>query len=248
MHTPENSVFIALVTATLMIGGIIGFFLFSMVKIHRNYVAQYELHSKARILSLEKERRLLVADLHDDFGPILSAVKFQLECIEPAEPHKKELINKAMTNLETVFNRIRDLARELGPRLSGGGEVLFAVERFLRKITAPIPLTVGFKPFHVPGLSEERALHIYRILQEIIHNMVKHARAEQFLINATLRDRHLQICTLDDGNGFKHEKNREGIGLENISIRAELLHASLEIRTEPGEGTMYIIQIPLEET
>ena len=101
------------------------------------------------------------------------------------------------------------------------------------------------KDIHLP---KEKEIHIFRILQEIIHNTIKHANAKNMQIGLSEENSFLLILTKDDGNGFDMEKVKQlsrGFGLKSVESRCEILHGVLSVDSKPGAGTNYFIKIPL---
>lgn len=101
---------------------------------------------------------------------------------------------------------------------------------------------------HTPPLSTNKAVNIYRIVQEIIDNTLVHAQATQLTIRIKVEYKALVLITQDNGIGFDYEAELEkgnGIGLNNIVTRTQLLKGKLKVHSVKGGGTMYIIEIPL---
>ena len=97
-------------------------------------------------------------------------------------------------------------------------------------------------------LSQENQVNLYRIIQEIIHNTIKHSKAKNLIINIRRTDDHITLASADDGAGFIYEPSKDGatgLGLLNIQSRAAILKAKLIVQTQPSKGTKYFISIPL---
>jgi len=93
-----------------------------------------------------------------------------------------------------------------------------------------------------------KSIHLYRIIQEIIHNTIKHAGASELKIEIRQTGSLLVLLTYDDGNGFDYSlqsRKNEGLGLRNLFSRTEMLGGSLAVESSPGKGTGFIIEIPL---
>jgi signal transduction histidine kinase len=98
-------------------------------------------------------------------------------------------------------------------------------------------------------LSGEKALHVFRMLQEIIHNSAKHGKAKRLRVSAEIREKKLLIRTSEDGIGFKLDPKAKtlGLGLQNLEMRARIVGGKLVTDTGIGRGTRYTIEIPLEK-
>jgi two-component system, NarL family, sensor kinase len=97
-------------------------------------------------------------------------------------------------------------------------------------------------------LDQQQEINIYRILQEILHNTIKHAKATCLIMRMTVENNRLIIVTADNGQGFDYfTKSREvsGLGLRNLQSRAEVLGGEVACSSEPGKGTMYTFEIPV---
>ena len=99
----------------------------------------------------------------------------------------------------------------------------------------------------MPDLPAEKAVHLFRVLQEIVHNTIKHAAAKNLYIEWRQNNTALSIVTRDDGKGFNTEEaagKMRGLGLNNIVSRTEILGGKLYLDAAPGKGTRYEINIP----
>ena len=105
--------------------------------------------------------------------------------------------------------------------------------------------------FHYPPqlkVPAEKEINIYRIIQEITHNTIKHSRAGSFMIDLSEKNSELILQTKDNGIGFNYnaqQTDSNGLGLLNLQSRVAVLNASMSVITEPGKGTAYIIIIPI---
>ncbi len=100
----------------------------------------------------------------------------------------------------------------------------------------------------MPELSPYQQIHIYRILQEIINNTVKHAKAFGLKIELFASKNNLVILTCDNGIGFDHKNaqhENKGLGLQTLQTRTDILGGEIHINSKPGKGTRYCIEIPL---
>ena len=96
-----------------------------------------------------------------------------------------------------------------------------------------------------PNLDNLNSLSIYRIIQELLNNTIKHAQAQEVLIQFTREGNELVIQYEDDGLGFDINQSGRGLGLENIKSRLNFLNATVAFDTKPGEGTSILIHVPI---
>jgi two-component system, NarL family, sensor kinase len=247
MHTPEDKLFYILIAATVIVGGVIGYFLFSMVRQFRHYRKLQDNSNQAKIEALDTERQTIAADLHDDIGPLLSATLFKLGEIEPVGEREKALLQESRQHIDSIYSRIRDLSSMLAPHSIERKGPLFALEEFKELYGDTHSLDVEVFAVSCKGLSPSHSLHLFRMLQEIFHNAVRHSKADHLVITSEVNNGKLVIYASDDGIGYDLHaiKERRGLGLQNLEIRARMIGASLRTESFPGKGTKHRIEIEL---
>lgn len=249
MDASETTIYTAFLIAAVTIGSILGYFLFYMVKLHGRYRRLHQSRSETQLRLVEKERTRMAADLHDELGPILSAAKFRINEVDPPSPDDQLLLQQASDHINEIIIRIRQISNNLMPNTLLRKGPVPAIEEFIQAIsTAGFSLNIGLYPYKVPSFSQEQAIHIYRMLQEVIHNTLKHAAASRLKIQLYTRSQLLVIICEDDGKGFlakKMAKEKNGLGLQNLLLRTEMLGGDMFLYTRPGAGTKIIFEIPL---
>jgi signal transduction histidine kinase len=131
--------------------------------------------------------------------------------------------------------------------------LLMAIREFSEMVgnTGLLAIRLDFAS-EIPAIEPEKEIHIYRTMQEIINNTVRHSGASQMDISCKVNKEQLVIDTIDNGNGFDKEQiaqgKHAGNGMRNIVRRVELLKGSLYLETAPGKGVHYTIEIPLMNT
>jgi signal transduction histidine kinase len=206
MDTSETTIFHAVLIAAVIIGGIFIFFLLSIIKLHRRQLRLQKSKREAEILLLDRERTRFAADLHDELGPILSAAKFKMNEVDPPSPDEKILLHQASDHIDNIISRIRQIANGLMPNTLLRKGPVYAIEEFIHSVTEAFPLHIELSPYNVPSFPQAQSIHIYRILQEIIHNTIKHAKASRLRIQMFPRSGKLIILCNDDGVGFNTAK------------------------------------------
>ncbi|MEP7141760.1 MAG: ATP-binding protein [Ferruginibacter sp.] len=238
-----NVVFIA----AIIIAIIIGFFIFSIVREHKKVVKWQQARIAAEINILENERKRIAGDLHDELGPILSAIKLQINHLEPEDETETAILEKSSNQIDSVIQRFREISYDLLPNTLVRKGFIKATEEFISKLTTLHTLRIVFISDDFK-LSPQREVNLYRILQEIIQNTVKHARATTLNITILKNDKTISLKTTDDGIGFNYTEKTQmakGLGLYSLQSRAELLGGYLLVNTQPGSGTSFEIEIPL---
>lgn len=222
-------------------------FVYVMLRQYRQHSAMLASYNRSKLNEIEREKRLLVADLHDDIGPILSYVRYSLQAIEPNSERHIKALEEANLHLESVHTRIRDIVIQVLPPVLENNQPLYALGDYRETCRLPHPLNIDIILVEFQGLSHEQSLQLFRMLQEILHNTIKHSRAKNLIVSGEQDGSKIVIRAADDGIGFNLDeaRKRSGMGLQNLHIRADLLGAELMIDTAPGQGTSYTIQLSL---
>jgi signal transduction histidine kinase len=121
-----------------------------------------------------------------------------------------------------------------------------AVEEYISKIEATGKLRIPFTHPDRVDLPTDTSIHVYRALQEVIHNCIKHAQASQVEIRMEQDDRLLKIWCRDNGKGFDYATASKGIGLNSLKNRTEILGGKMTLESKPGKGTAFLFEIPLK--
>jgi signal transduction histidine kinase len=208
--------------------------------------AQYQA-LEAALLAQEDERRRIAADLHDAVGTMLSIVKLHLSAL-PESPANGEM--SAM--LDQAISEVRRISRNLLPAVLQKFGLAFAVEALCRSVpegNAQVLLEQEGEPRRLPPHHE---LAVYRVVQELIGNGLKHAQARQIIIRLAFKADELSIEYADDGIGYNlaaldmqpAPEVRSGLGLTNLRSRVVVLRGALRHESAPGEGTRVWISFP----
>ncbi len=197
----------------------------------------------------ESERERISKDLHDSLGGLLSTIKLQLEHIPIDEENtpaiKKQ--NQVQTLLDYAVREVRNISSNLQPTsLKNLGLVAALKDLFNRAEGAAYP-DIEFQHYDVPQLKNMVALSLYRIVQELLNNTIKHAQAEEIFIQLRKEENQLVLQYEDDGIGFDLESlKKSGMGLENITSRVNYLNGELSIDARVNEGVSYVIHIDIQ--
>lgn len=211
-----------------------------------------ELNSIRQLLELQdKERKRIAQDLHDRLGSMLSMVKLHFQKtnkdIEVLQKQNQEEYAKANKLLDEACDEVRKIAHNL---VSG---VLknFGLVPAMEELKSTLENT---KQFNVELLTHEfkkrlprnYEIAIYRVIQELVANIIRHANASEISFQLFMKKDRLQIIVEDNGVGFDvKEVESKGIGLKNIKSRLSSLDGTIEVDSHKGRGTSVIIEIPL---
>jgi len=206
----------------------------------------------AMVEGQEKERLRLAGELHDNLGSTLATVKMQVENLErnlEKVDDPKGLLSKTNTLINEAYQKVRRISHDRNSGVMAKEGLLPAVQKLAKQISSSGPLQIDIQDFGLENrLSNHLEITIFRIIQELTTNIVKHAQASEASISLTQHDNELNIIVEDNGKGFKVGKleQKDGMGLGSIERRVEHLEGSMEVDSTLGKGTIIIIDIPLE--
>ena len=208
---------------------------------HQKHVTQ------ATIDAQENERREIGKELHDNIGQQLTTTKLYLEIAKTtADEDTLEMIDLALNKISDVINEVRDISRALVPptiRDLGLIESLADLTESLSK-TEYLKVKLVASQFNEEKLPENEKLMLYRIVQEQLNNIVKHAQAKTVTITLKNDKPILVLQISDDGKGFNPVKANKGLGLANIKNRAELFGGKVHVISSEGEGCTLKVIVP----
>lgn len=203
----------------------------------------------------EVEREDLSRELHDDLGQQLTAVKMDVEWAQRASlPTQHELqarLRAAVTSVQTATAMTRSLSAALRPPTLHRLELTAAVHEYVADCARRSGITMQFlhEDSDVLGLAKEMTINIYRIVQETLNNVIRHAVATEVMVRLWQTSDSCWITIHDNGKGFDLEQavQSQGLGLVGMRERARLIGGTLEISSTPGAGTTVLLTVPLSE-
>jgi signal transduction histidine kinase len=181
-------------------------------------------------------------EIHDNIGQVLSLVRLNLNTLEStSEPDKMELMDQLMGK---AISDLRNLSHSLDTDLIRTTGWPKAAERLLRDLekSGTHEITVQADE-GLPNLGNEKPIILFRMIQEIINNIIKHAYATAISFTASRREDNIVIEITDNGKGFDITSASSGAGLRNLYKRAQMIRAELGIQSEPTKGTTVTIII-----
>jgi PAS domain S-box-containing protein len=224
----------------------------------REYYERVQALSRQLLTVREEERRHLARELHDEIGQILTSLKFALEgalaALPQAAPDKtralpERLLGEARTLLAEALRRVRELSFDLRPALLDHLGLLPALRGLFERYTARTRVRVNFNQ---AGLERRFAPEVettaYRIVQEALTNVARHARVAEAVVRAWVDADTLTIQVEDEGAGFDHAAALaagRSSGLPGMYERVLLQGGRLVIESTPGEGTQLLAELPL---
>lgn len=204
---------------------------------------QQEIHA-AIITAQAQERSFLGEELHDNINQILATAKLYMDGAINNEESRIGLVKEGKKLVNYAIEEIRSLSKRLLlPSLGEAGlkRTLTDIIEKIKHVNDSINFIIDWRLADEDSLSEKLKLTIYRIVQEQLNNVFKHAKASTIIISLQQNEELLQLGIKDDGVGFDQAAKRNGVGLLNIKSRAELLNGNVLINSKPGEGCELII-------
>jgi len=199
----------------------------------------------------ERERRKIADQLHDEVGGLLSLATLNLSStLEKGreDVHSEQKLQKAQEVLFSVATTIRELSHRLTPLVIEKYGFRHAIEDMVETINLSQKLTVkaviiGFED--ISGYQASFLNDLYRMLQEMLHNIVKHARASQALLELVEHKDQVSILVEDDGVGIDEKRPVKGKGLDTIRSKIAYLNGKIEIGQKKDKGTLIVIELPI---
>lgn len=245
----ESKVLNITLFVSLIIAVIIIYFFVSIIRYHRRYMKLQREKIFAEITIRENERKRIAGDLHDSLGPLLSAVKLNISSVDVGDAGDREILEKTGGYLDEIIGSMRRISHDLLPSTLERKGLLEAIREFLLQVKNKQSVNIQLYVVKEISVPKEKEIHIFRMVQEIVHNTIKHAQANNLQIGFSEEGGHLLCLTKDDGRGFDKEKvmaGSQGLGLRSLESRCEILNGVLTLDSVPGGGTNYFIKIPVD--
>lgn len=197
----------------------------------------------------ELERHRFSRELHDGLGQSILAIKMRLGRLPKASAEKKlEILTEVDELFSKTIHEIRAISNDLAPAVLTEFGLLEALRALCKEIDTNADLSVSFT-HDLSGQKPDDKLstYLYRIAQEALNNVVKHARAQKVSLSLKEQNRQMVLCISDDGRGFSYEDGKKtcGNGLNNIKERVEILKGQITIHSNSA-GTRILVQVPLQ--
>ena len=198
----------------------------------------------------EQERTRLAKDLHDGLGGMLSGIKYSFSTMKGnliMTPENNQAFERSMDMLDSSIKEMRRVAHNMMPEALVKFGLDTALKDFCNDINNSGALKVSYQSIGIDGMVMDQtvAITIYRIVQELINNTMKHAAAKTALVQVSKSNNLLTITVEDDGKGFdiKFINQSKGIGWSNIQNRVDFLNGKIDVNSEQGKGTSVLIEI-----
>jgi two-component system NarL family sensor kinase len=213
-------------------------------KLQAEYQQQSRLQLETIVQTQEEVQQSIARDLHDGLVQIIGAAKMSLESVGPQTEKSLALsrIADASRIIDEAVAEARNISHQMLPYslLRGGLEA--AIEELLAK---SFPNYTFQKADASPQLSEDVIINVYRIVQELVNNVIKHSDADHVTLAMTTSRTSMTLKFEDNGKGFDKTLIKNGVGLTNIRTRCELIYGTIGLDSTVGKGTSFTLTIPL---
>ncbi len=246
----------ALLFLIVFVGSFVLYFIFKQrQKLLQNKIITIEQQKKLELTQAiidgeEQERTRLAKELHDGIGGLMSMLKLQFTNFKKrhTEIQQDTEYNSALDLLNTASQDIRKISHALMPSALERLGLIDAVEQFCTSMQSSAGFEIDFQHYGLEDRLPQRfELLVYRIIQELLNNIVKYAEAKEVLIQLSKNEKIFSVAIEDDGKGFDLSsiKNKDGIGLHSMQKRIELLGGRMDIDSSIGKGTSINIELPV---
>jgi len=258
MLQSSQEIFNAVIASALLMIMLVTIILFATAKYFRKQQAYQEIENLLRKQELqsayatiegrESERKRIAEDLHDSMGSILHSLRIYSDLIMENSPNEEtqRLAGKLSELTEQTANETRRISHELGASTLKHMGLQEPIQQLCQAIRDSQKVEVISTVSVQSSLANELTLNIYRVVQELLTNTLKHAKATKIRLElAEIANDYLSLIFEDNGQGFDAASVKAGMGLQNLRARVERFQGTITFDSNPTHGTTVIIEIPL---
>jgi signal transduction histidine kinase len=233
-----------------------GLFIFLLQ--YRKSIIMHE--NEKKLLSLtsilqgqEEERSRMAKDLHDGLGGMLSGIKLNLSAMKGnlvIQENDVRLFSKSISQLDDAITEMRRIAHNMMPEALLKFGLVEALQDYCDSINESKAVRMKFTALGInEKLTQSTEVTLYRIIQELVNNSLKHAAAKNIFIQLNKHPKGISLSVEDDGKGFNAAEaiNKKGAGLQNVQTRVDYLKGTMSIDSTAGNGSSINIEIPVSE-
>lgn len=219
-------------------------------KLRKEEINKQKQLTQATIDGQEKERQEIGKELHDNVGQQLTTAKLFLDIAKSqADDNMLEMINMAIKGVSDAINEVRSISRSLVPPTLGDLGLIDSVKELCHSLKRTQAFQIRFyhNGFDENKLPANQALMFYRIIQEQVNNIIKHSEAKAVILRLRTESEMTVLEIVDNGKGFDPANHKKGLGLINMTNRAELFNGKLDITTGINKGCKIRVAIPFNQ-
>ncbi|WP_397446647.1 sensor histidine kinase [Polaribacter sp. R77954] len=201
------------------------------------------LNKRILVERLEDERQKLARELHDGIGPFLTSLKFYVQNYVDDGIHKKEIKNR----IDETITEVRSMTNALMPSTLEDFGLGATLKNYIDAISLSVQIQINFEDLskkNDSNIANKQAVNLFRIVQELINNTIKHANATQVIVTLSEFDDFISLYYFDNGCGFDLKTIKRGSGITNIKERVEIFNGKIDINSNKG-NTVFVIELPI---
>jgi two-component system sensor histidine kinase UhpB len=201
---------------------------------------------RLQLRAQEEERKRVARDLHDEVNQALTAILLRLEALtQVAPPRLRDELAETKGLANQAMGELLQLARQLRPTALDDHGFVPAIEEQLRRFKAQYGIDTSLSTDgDLDHLGGDQQLVLYRVTQEALNNVARHAGASNVAVEIARTDGHVHLAVVDDGRGFVVGDEMRGLGLDGMAERARLVEGEFAIDAAPGRGTKLRLRVP----
>jgi len=201
---------------------------------------------RLQLRAQEEERKRVARDLHDEVNQALTAILLRLEALtQIAPPRLRDELAETKGLANQAMGELLQLARQLRPTALDDHGFVPAIEEQLRRFKVQYGIDTTFSTDgDLDDLGSDQQLVLYRVTQEALNNVARHAGANSVAVEIARTDGHVDLEVTDDGRGFAVGQEMRGLGLDGMAERARLVDGEFAIHAAPGRGTKLKLRVP----
>lgn len=212
--------------------------------------AQKDAHLKDLVQTQDKERKRIAADLHDSLGSLLSSIKLRFDGLQEdfgkGVSNRMQRYNDTLGLLDEAIQELRRIAHNMSPVALRRFGLKAALQSFVEQINASEKMDADLQVLGLDErLPEEIEIAAYRVCQELVQNVIKHAKTSTMRIQIIAHADSLNIIVEDNGIGMNRNMIAPGFGFSTIESKMNLFKGTFTIESQPGKGTMAVADFPL---
>lgn len=202
-----------------------------------------------RLLSIQEQERVRIArEVHDELGQALTAMKIELRQLGGRRRELEEPLGAIAQRIDGIVDLVRRIAADLRPAILDDLGITAALEQQLRRLRESTGILTTLTVSEEPEIDMLTGVTLYRITQEALANVVRHAEATAVEVSLAMHGGRAVLIVRDNGRGMPQPAHPQSLGLLGIRERAQLLGGSVVIDSSPGDGTAITVTLPLTET
>ncbi len=248
----KNQLLFWFIVLGIILAGVISFTIYKIKANNkqRKFNEQLKEEQRKRFLEVlqtqENERSRIASDLHDGVGHLLSAIKLNLSALSAENNNDKSITDNLGKMVDSASLEVRQISHELMPQSLTELNIISALNELANRINKSNSITVIVSSQNeITDISKKTQIVVYRIIQEILNNILKHAKASAVDINLTHSESKLFLVIQDNGIYFDENaiKNSDGIGWKNIRARIEMFNGEYSISSNTSGGTKISVSL-----